>query len=186
MLSRKSQQAAHEEDLGDGLLPVPGVGHHGDDGRANQKLGWTFPIPKLEFPLFYGVDPKKWVRDCEKFFDVFHIRDDQRIRIVVIHLIGTAESSYQSAYVKGGFEIIEVFRDKICDKFGKELAEDVGEKFNQLRQTRTIEFLVELQIMKAQTLIRNPTLIESHFVSNFIRSLNDEIKMTVKLFKPQT
>lgn len=80
------------------MLPVPGAGHHGDhrgdDDHANQKPGWTFPIPKLEFPLFDGVDHKKWVRHYEKFFDVFHIQDDQRIRIAAIHLIGKTESWY--------------------------------------------------------------------------------------------
>lgn len=35
-------------------------------------------------------------------------------------------------------------------------------------------------------LIRNHGLNESHFLSSFISFLKDEIKMTVKLFKPQT
>ncbi|XP_060193304.1 uncharacterized protein LOC132622670 [Lycium barbarum] len=39
--------------------------------------------------------------------------------------------------------------------------------------------------MKAQMLIRNPALIDSHFLSSFIRFLKDEIKMTLKLLKPK-
>lgn len=35
-------------------------------------------------------------------------------------------------------------------------------------------------------LIRNPTLNESHFVSNFVGFMKDEIKPTIKIFKPQT
>lgn len=78
-------------------------------------------------------------------------------------------------------------RDKVCDKFSDEPSEDVVESFNRLRQTGSVdEFLEKFEIMKAQMLIRNPALNDSHFLSSFIGFLRDDIKMTVKLFKNPT
>ncbi|KAF3675896.1 hypothetical protein FXO37_05613 [Capsicum annuum] len=106
------QRETREGGRGNGLLSIPGPGMPGlrpygrdpelgaqanltTEGRENRQLGWQLPIPKLEFPLFDGTDPKLWVR-------------------------------------------------------------------------------------------RNHGLNESYFLSSFIGFLKDEIKMTVKLFKPQT
>ncbi|OIT20411.1 hypothetical protein A4A49_38895 [Nicotiana attenuata] len=48
------------------------------------------------------------------------------------------------------------------------------------------EFLGKFEDLKAQMLIRNPHLDESHFISSFIGALKEEIRFGVKLFKPTT
>ena len=63
--------------------------------------------------------------------------------------------------------------------------EDVVEKFNKLNQTGDIEdFLRKFEDLKAQMIMWNPTLNESHFLSSFIGGLKEEIKFLVKMFKP--
>ncbi|XP_070022047.1 uncharacterized protein [Nicotiana sylvestris] len=65
--------------------------------------------------------------------------------------------------------------------------EDVVEEFNRLQQKSNVEdYLVKFDDLKAQMIVRNPALNDAHFLSSFVGGLKDEIKYSVKLFKPKT
>lgn len=65
--------------------------------------------------------------------------------------------------------------------------EDIVEEFNKLTQTGTVdELLARFEDLKAQMIMSNPTLNESHFLSSFMGALREEIKFAVKMFKPAT
>ncbi|KAH0671271.1 hypothetical protein KY285_023835 [Solanum tuberosum] len=79
------------------------------------------------------------------------------------------------------------FKEELISHFGDILVEDVVEEFNKLSQVGSVdEFLVRFEDLKAQMLIRNPALNETHFLSSFIGALKKEIRFAVKLFKPTT
>lgn len=48
------------------------------------------------------------------------------------------------------------------------------------------EFLGRFEDLKAQMLVKNPVLNESHFLSNFMGALKVEIRFGIKLLKPTT
>ncbi|PHT45911.1 hypothetical protein CQW23_15069 [Capsicum baccatum] len=78
-------------------------------------------------------------------------------------------------------------KEELCNGFSVEPLEDVAEKFNKLSQTESVgELLVKFEELKAQMLMRNPNLSESHFLSSFVGALKEEIKYGVKLYKPTT
>ncbi|KAF3665647.1 hypothetical protein T459_17385 [Capsicum annuum] len=77
------------------------------------------------------------------------------------------------------------FKEELCNGFSVE--PDVAEEFNKLSQTESVgELLVKFEELKAQMLMRNPNLSESHFLSSFVGALKEEIKYGVKLYKPTT
>ncbi|KAF3639270.1 hypothetical protein FXO38_22780 [Capsicum annuum] len=67
------------------------------------------------------------------------------------------------------------FKEELCNGFSVE--PDVAEEFNKLSQTESVgELLVKFEELKAQMLMRNPNLSESHFLSSFVGALKEEIK----------
>nr|XP_009802879.1 PREDICTED: uncharacterized protein LOC104248335 [Nicotiana sylvestris] len=74
-----------------------------------------------------------------------------------------------------------------CERFGDVAMDDVVEEFNKLSQLGSVdEFLSRFEDLKAQMIIRNPALNEDHFLSSFVGALKEEIRFSVKLFKPRT
>lgn len=99
-------------------------------------------------------------------------------------------------YLKHGIQFLGIekrvvtwaeFKDESCIRFGETLMEDRVEEFNRLTQTGSVEeFLGKFEDLKAQMIMRNPSLNESHFLSSFVGTLKEEIKNGVKMFKPGT
>lgn len=59
--------------------------------------------------------------------------------------------------------------------------------FNKLKQTGSIESYIDcFEDLRASMLEFNPALMETHFLHSFISGLQDEIKHTVMMFKPQS
>lgn len=79
------------------------------------------------------------------------------------------------------------FKEELCKRFDVVLMEDIVEEFNKLVQTCTVdEYLAKFEDLKAQMILRNPALNESHFLSSFMGALKEEIKYVVKMFKLTT
>ncbi|XP_075101843.1 uncharacterized protein LOC142177270 [Nicotiana tabacum] len=94
---------------------------------------------------------------------------------------------YHSLLLSKGVLTWAEFNKELVSRFGVVLDEDVVEEFNKLSQKGTVdEFLGKFEDRKAQMLVRNPQLNESHFLSSFIGALKEEIKFGIKLFKPET
>ncbi|XP_070016017.1 uncharacterized protein [Nicotiana sylvestris] len=167
---------------GGGLLPLPVV-----DNRQNRPQNTVIPPPKWELPSFEGHEPKVWLRKCERYFKLYKTQEDQKVEVVALYLNGLAEIWYHSLLLSQGVLTWAEFKEELISRFGVVLAKDVVEEFNKLSQEGTVdEFLGKFEDLKAQMLVCNPQLDESHFLSSFIGTLKEEIKFGVKLFKPTT
>lgn len=153
--------------------------------RPNRNQIVPVPPPKWELPIFEGHEPKVWIRKCERYFNLYRTPDNHKVEAAALYLNGLAKTWYHSLSKR---EIIWTqFKEELICRFGDTVMEDIVEEFNKLSQVGTIdEFLVKFEDMKAQMLIRNPLLDESHFISSFIGALKEEIRCGVKLFKPTT
>ncbi|KAA8550255.1 hypothetical protein F0562_001939 [Nyssa sinensis] len=53
---------------------------------TNNQNQWQTRFAKLDFPKFFGEDPKAWVYKCEKFFEFNTIDETQKVRLASIHM----------------------------------------------------------------------------------------------------
>ncbi|XP_027076964.1 uncharacterized protein [Coffea arabica] len=147
-----------------------------------------FPnIPRMELPMFSSGNPREWVRKCQKYFLNYQIAECQKVDVAEMFLEGKADNWFQGVkLVKPRLSWGE-FSELLCERFSGRNSRDIVEEFNKLHQKGTIEDYEEkFEELKTLMLTRNPRLDESYFVSSFISGLKDEIKPTVKMFKPQT
>ena len=53
-------------------------------------------LPKIEFPIFGGTNPRIWVKKCTRYFSLCKILDSQKVDLASIHLTGKAEIWFAS------------------------------------------------------------------------------------------
>ncbi|KAH0730200.1 hypothetical protein KY289_001388 [Solanum tuberosum] len=69
------------------------------------------------------------------------------------------------------------FKEDLCDRFDAEHLDDIMDEFKWLEQTESVDmFLGKFEDLKAQMLVRNQHLVESHFVSSFMEGLKENIR----------
>lgn len=81
----------------------------------------------------------------------------------------------------------EKFKEDVNHRFG-DLGDDYGvEEFNKLQQSSTVmAYQEKFEELRAIVLLKNPGLTESYLVSNYLSGLQEELKVLVKMHKPQT
>lgn len=61
---------------------------------------------KLVFPSFNEVDDASlWIKDCEQYFDIYHIQEVRKVVIATMHLQGSPKFWYKT-YAVGKEEIM--------------------------------------------------------------------------------
>lgn len=61
-------------------------------------------MPKMEFPDFYGSDPKVWLDNCTCYFELYQIPEGMWIIATKLHLKDNAAKWYQSFKQKNTFK----------------------------------------------------------------------------------
>lgn len=90
-------------------------------------------LPKLEFSIIKGENPREWVRKCQKYFQLFQVSEFQKTDIVEIHMEGKADVWFQG--FKAGIPRIS----------WSELAEEMQRRFEDMGQPNVVEELSKLQ-----------------------------------------
>lgn len=154
------------------MLPIPAHDH-----RPDRLQAVPIPVPKWELHCFEGHEPKVWIRKCERYFNLYKTQDNHKVEAVTLYLNGLAEIWYHSLVLSRGVVNWMEFKKELINRFDDELIWDIVEEFNKLTQVGTVdEFLGKFEELKAQMLVRNPNLNESHFLSSFVGALKEEIK----------
>lgn len=69
----------------------------GTHSKQTTSLFLHFPIPKMDFPHFEGRDPRRWLKKCEKFFQLNAMLDPRsKVLYAALYLEGEADIWYQS------------------------------------------------------------------------------------------
>lgn len=63
-------------------------------GRQSHTYHWSYP--KLELQSFSGENPREWLRKCNKFFEIHHCEESEKMEAVDLYLDGKADVWYQS------------------------------------------------------------------------------------------
>jgi len=142
-------------------------------------------LPKLEFPVFDGTNPRYWIKKCSRYFALCKIPDEQRLDVASIHLVGRAETWFASYIAaKKNVDWSEFVVD-VCNRFREELGSKVVEDFHKLYQMGSLEaYLERFEELRSLLLQSIPTLPDDYFVSSFIGGLKPQLKPFVKALNP--
>ena len=93
-----------------------------------------FSFPKLEIPMFDGVNPLWWVRRCERMFSFYQKLEQQGMTIIAPYLSNVGDTWFQWWIgAKEGCRWVE-FVDEIYARFRDKNMMDVVEEFNKLHK----------------------------------------------------
>ncbi|XP_060181956.1 uncharacterized protein LOC132611554 [Lycium barbarum] len=161
------------------LLPTPV--DHTDSSLKNLK-------PKINFPEFDGTNPRGWLRKCEKFFELYHIPEHEKLNYTSIHVRDRVDVWLDSYIVNNRGRITWAkFCVEVCRRFGNVRPQDIVDEFNKIMQAGSVDqYQEKFEKLTSYMSIINPLLNEAHFVSSFISGLRPELKPLVKLANPLT
>lgn len=73
---------------------LDGLNHERRNGQSNiHQPG--FPMPWVDIPTFDGVNPRWWLRKCERMFDWYNIPEEQRVSLISAYFIEVVDAWYQ-------------------------------------------------------------------------------------------
>ncbi|XP_074271624.1 uncharacterized protein LOC141595557 [Silene latifolia] len=162
--------------------------NHDNGGTLQQGMRNSLKFtPKVDFPSFDGTNPRIWMKKCLKYFNLCKIPDNQRVDLASMYMTGRAESWFNSYVVVRPTVDWNDFIVDLCARFKEEIAGNVVEEFNKLRQTGSIDdYLDAFENLKGLMMQRNPLLPEQYFLDSFIGGLKPSLKPFVRAFKPTT
>jgi len=163
------------------------VNSDGSYSDANNSRNAFKFLPRIEFPVFEGTNPRIWIKKCERYFNMCKIPESQPVDLAFIHLKGKAEVWFTSyVAVKKSVDWDE-FIVNVCGRFKEDLGCKVVEDFSKVQQNGALdEYLEKFEELKAVMLQRTPALPDVFFVDSFISGLKPQLKPFVKALNPNT
>ena len=74
----------------------------------------------MDFPIFYGENPKLWLSRCDDYFDMYFVEPSQWIRVATMRMTGVASRWLQSLDPKVKTVSWEEFCKLVLDHFGRD------------------------------------------------------------------
>ncbi|XP_071726817.1 uncharacterized protein [Rutidosis leptorrhynchoides] len=139
-------------------------------------------LTKLDFPKFEGDDVKGWLYKCDQYFAVDHIEDENKIRIVSIHLLKKALVWHQQYVKKHGPDITWAdYQEAVLKRFSASVEDPLAEIKN-LRHTDSLQTYND----EFEVLLNKVDITEKQSISWYLAGLQKEIEMLVKMFNPKS
>lgn len=143
--------------------------------------------PKLDFPKFYGENPRLWLDRCRNYFDMYRVPVPQWLLTATMYMEGHAAlwlQAYKRQHVVLGWD---VFCQAVEQEFGADEYDAQMSKLLQLKQTNTVaEYRTAFEASMYHLLALDATLNTKFFVTQFMLGLKDEIRGAVRLQAPAT
>nr|GEV66920.1 hypothetical protein [Tanacetum cinerariifolium] len=139
-------------------------------------------LTKFEFPKFYGEDVHGWLYRVNQFFLLDSIPDEQKVRLVSMHMFDKALNWHKQFIRKHGDNVaLTMYEREVKNRFDF-VFEDPMVELKILKHVTTMQLYQE----QFEALKNMVELSEAYEVSLFIVGLKDEISMHVMMFKPNT
>ncbi|KAL4351905.1 hypothetical protein GQ457_06G037700 [Hibiscus cannabinus] len=141
--------------------------------------------PKIELQMFDGINPRGWIKRCQKYFTLFDIPEEQKMDLASMHLEGKAETWFDGYIMQKHRLSWHEFTADLCHRFSDRTDTDVIEEFNKLIQKGSVEEYQEnFEELKPYIIQQNPYQGEPYFVSSFLSGLKEELRHRVKVHSP--
>ncbi|XP_019233481.1 PREDICTED: uncharacterized protein LOC109214057 [Nicotiana attenuata] len=116
-------------------IPLVGTSQN-QNGPDSHGSTSKLPKAKLLFSEFDEINPRSWLRRCQKFFDLYQVRDDEKIDYVAIQLKDFADHWFDGYLADhDGTVSWAQFCYDICERFGDNDPVEIVKEFNHLEQT---------------------------------------------------
>ncbi|XP_059456454.1 uncharacterized protein LOC132186493 [Corylus avellana] len=153
------------------------------DQQGDDQLAIITRSVRIEFPKFDGIDPSGWIYKANKFFHVHNTSDYQKFLLASIHMEGKALVWFQDMEMSGCLHNWTVLTQALLERFGPSGYDDPMEALSKLKQTTSVDDYKE----RFEALSNRVRGIDDHNrVSCFLGGLKDEIRLPVRMFKPQS
>lgn len=151
--------------------------------RQNQR--WS-PISKGRFDGTWGV-PRHWLRMCEKYFKFYAIPEEEKSDLASLYMDQKSETWYNSSQWGKVFVPWAEFKTAVLEKYENHDRGHVVGSFKRLRQRGSAaDYTTAFEELRVSMLERRPTLDTEYFMDEYIHGLNDDIRLMVQHFNPQT
>ncbi|KAF5470266.1 hypothetical protein F2P56_010790, partial [Juglans regia] len=160
------------------------IHHHHHRREEHQEPGGEI-IPRsvrIDFPSFRGEDPTSWLYKANHFFNFYNTLPQHKLRLASFHMEGQALIWFQDLEESGGLDNWEGFTQALLTRFGPSSYDDPIELLTRLKQVGTVE---EYKSKFEALSNRLGGLSESYKLSCFLSGLRDDIRLSVKMFKPE-
>ncbi|XP_027155252.1 uncharacterized protein LOC113755447 [Coffea eugenioides] len=144
-------------------------------------------LPKMDLPIFYGDNPREWIRKANKYFKIHEIERDMKAEVAELYFRDRADIWFQGVF--HGRETIpwSELSTALCIRFGEGSPEEAIEEFNKLVQSRSVaEYLEKFDMLKALVMPSLPRLSDSNYKACFMSGLKEKVVNMVKMSKPET
>lgn len=95
-------------------------------------------MPRLEIPMFEGIESRWWIRRCERFFQYYNITECQKISLAANYLKDMADAWYQGWIKLRNEANWTEFVEDFYYRFGEKNMINVIEEFNNLKQEGSV------------------------------------------------
>jgi hypothetical protein len=146
-----------------------------------------YAMPKMDFPNFYGTDPKVWLDNCSSYFELYQIPKGMWIRAARLHLKDNAARWYQTFKQKSNFKSWTHFCSVILQEFGSDDFITSMHDLLELKQTGTVEdYTSKFQNLQYGVAMHNAHYDDMFFTQHYIMGLRDDIRGMVEAQMPTT
>lgn len=83
----------------DGVLPTPPSRRQEIGDCSHGKQSFSHSWPKIELQMFDRVNPRSWVRNCQKYFEIYQVLESQKGEITFMYLEGRADIWFQGFFM---------------------------------------------------------------------------------------
>jgi hypothetical protein len=156
----------------------PRMEQQGDD-----QLAIVTRSVRIEFPKFDGTDPTGWIYKANKFFHFYKTSYHQKLQLASIHMKGKALFWYQDMDMYGFIPNWHILTQVMLERFGPSAYDDPMEALTRSKQTTSVEDYKE-RFEAISDRVRG--IDDNNRLSCFLSGLKDEIRLPVRMFKPQS
>ena len=158
---------------------------HEDINRMDSRRTHNAKLPKVNFPVFDGDQPKVWLRDCLDYFDLYEVDPNSWVRVARMHLVAAAKRWYNSVESQIQDCNWKTFTSLVLNRFGQEHHELLLRQLFQIRQIGTVdEYIEQFSAIVDQLGAYNRTTDPMFYTMRFIDGLKDHIRAAVALHRP--
>ncbi|GKC42730.1 gypsy/ty3 retroelement polyprotein, partial [Tanacetum coccineum] len=150
-----------------------------EEGSSNSRFSH---MSKLEFLKFSREDVKGWMFKVKQFFTIDNVHEEDKVKIVSIHLHDRALIWHlQFVKIYGDEVDWNVYEEAIVKRFGP-LNKDLMAELKNLRYESTIK---EYQ-SQFENLVTQVDITEAQPISMFIAGLPARIELSVRIFRAKS
>jgi hypothetical protein len=100
-------------------------------------------LPKLNFPVFDGDNPKLWISHSEDYFDLFDLDPTRWVKIACMHLRAAASRWLPSVEKKLKSCSWSEFKQLVMDRFGREQHKLLVRQFLNIKQSGSLSDYID-------------------------------------------